>query len=131
MRVRLGEIRRLLGEELKPLELPMHVYGPFHRGRGEYVVAVAWDWKTFENERASMRLRQFQDAQIGGPMMQNLTRAEKETVDQHDSAFAVPLDADNDREARFQAQMVASKLEGIGFKVEYLPLSRYTDHPYR
>jgi hypothetical protein len=131
MRMRLGEIRGRLREALGPLDLECYVYGPFHRGRGDYTAVIAQDWKGFEDmhhERASMRLRKFQDAH--GEVMA-LTPEEKDVADRHETVWAMNLDADNDREARFQCEMLQAKLEGMGFKVEWFPVSAGSGHPYR
>jgi hypothetical protein len=131
MRVTLGELKQRLREELAPLDLEMTVYGPFRRGRGDYTAVIAWDWKGFEslhNERASMLLRKFQDAH--GEIIA-LTPEEKDVADRHQSTFALQLDADNDREARFQCKLLQAKLDGMGFEVEWFSVSAGSGHPYR
>jgi hypothetical protein len=131
MRVTWGEIKHLLTEELGPLDLEVTVYGPFYRGRGDYTAVIAHDWKGFESlhhEKASMRLRKFQDAH--GEVMA-LTPDEKDVTDRHESTWAMSLDADNTREANFQCKMLEAKLNGMGFTTEWFPVSAGSGHPYR
>ncbi len=119
----LGRVRSLLHEELEPLDLEVTVYGPFRRGRGDFTAVIAWD-----DDRAAIRLRKFQDAH--GEIMA-LTPDEKDVSDRHESTFAMNLDADNDREARFQCELLKAKLAGMGFETEWFPVSAGSGHPYR
>jgi hypothetical protein len=131
MRVTLGELKQQLREELAPLDLEMTVYGPFRRGRGDYTAVIAHDWQDFENmhhQRASFRLRKFQDAH--GEVMA-LTPEERDCADRHKVVWAMNLDADNDREARFQCKLLQAKLDGMGFEVEWFSVSAGSGHPYR
>ena len=131
--MKMGELRQKLQEELAKLKLAVKVFGPFQRADGTFVSVVYHTWKTFENERASFRMRKFQDAHaadVGADMA--LTPEEHAVVRDtaQDSAYAIRLDARDAKEAQFGQQMLVAELEGLGFKTESRP-GAGPKHPYR
>src|SRR5271170_7034366 len=101
MKVRVGELRRLIKEEYKSLDLKLYVTPPLSRKDGSFVVLIGSEWAGYEHERASLRLKKFLDAhekygdiEYGRPEERRLMPTS--VLAHHGTLWALPIGAQDD-----------------------------------